>query len=61
MLIIIQLLTEYVACPIKLESPNISSSWRTNLSNARCGLATSKSHDSFHTGLRPLSALTQYT
>jgi len=42
---------------MKFESPNISSSFTTNLINATAGFAISNSEVSFQTGLNPLSAI----
>lgn len=44
-------------CPIKLESPNISSSLTTNLRNATEGFIISNSDVSFQIGLNPLSSV----
>ena len=48
-----------VACPKKFGSPNMSSSCKTKRMSATLGHSMSKSQDSFHTGLKPLSAGTK--
>lgn len=45
-----------IACPMKLGSPNISSSLTTKRRYAKGGLMTSTSNLTHHTGFKPLSA-----
>lgn len=49
--------TGYVPCPMKLGSPNISSSFTTNLINAIEGFRILNFLVSFQTVLNPLSAV----
>ena len=50
-----------IAWPMKLGSPNMSSSLTTNLRYAKGGLMTSTSNVTHHTGFKPLSAETTKT
>lgn len=49
-------LTGNVDCPMKFDSPKISSSNTSNRNKANSGLMTKISIDSFQMGLNPLSA-----
>ena len=53
---VLRLFIGKIACPIKLGSPNMSSSLTTKRRYAKGGLMTSTSNLTHHTGFKPLSA-----